>query len=484
MTALEWEAVIGLEVHVQLKTASKLFCACPVEPNAEANANVCPVCLGHPGVLPVLNGEAVRFAVRLGHALNATIHTESVFARKNYVYPDLPKGYQISQYDRPICTDGRLRIDTDTGARDIRVKRVHIEEDAGKSKHEEGGEDTLVDYNRVGTPLLEIVSEPDLRAPSEASAYMMAMKAIVEYVGISSGNMEEGNLRCDANVSLRRAGDRTLGTKTELKNLNSFRHVERALAFEIERHHAILERGASVRQATLAWDEKRGETTLMRTKEDEDDYRYFPEPDLPLLRLDASLLEAERTALPELPAARRARLVTALGLKEQDAVVLTSSRALADYYEAVVALAGDATLASSWVQTEVLARADAGAPETVVSAEQLGALVRLIATGAISGAIGKRVFDAMAGTADDPEVVLDRLGLRTLSDEADITRLVEDILDRHPEQVAAFLTGKDAVRQFLFGRLMKETRGQVDPKTGQRVLAARLEARREEDACG
>jgi aspartyl-tRNA(Asn)/glutamyl-tRNA(Gln) amidotransferase subunit B len=478
----EYETVIGIEVHAQLLTRTKMFCGCAVGTEVEPNTNVCPVCLGHPGVLPVVNREAVTLAMRLVHAVGATVHERSVFARKNYFYPDLPKGYQISQFDRPLSTGGAITIDLDGASKEIAITRIHLEEDAGKSKHGDGdGGESLVDFNRVGTPLIEIVSEPDLRSPTDAVRYVGKLKQLVEYLGVCSGNMERGNFRCDANVSVRPRGQLEFGTLTEVKNLNSFRFLERALTFEADRQASILREAGEVRRATLSWDERRNATRLMRSKEETHDYRYFPEPDLPALVVSRQWREEVRSTLPELPDVRRARYVSDFGLRSDDAAVLTSSRELADYFETAASIAGDPAVTANWVQTEVLRvlNDESLSPDAFrVRPRQLGELVKLVISKEISGKIGKKVFNDMAESGEDARTIIGKRGLTPITDPTAIEGFATQVIEMHPDQVGDFLSGNDRVFQFLFGQLMRVSGGRIDPGTGQRVLREVLDRHR------
>lgn len=488
-----YEPVIGLEVHVQLLTRTKLFCACPTRFGARSNTQVCPVCLGHPGVLPTPNRDAISLAIRMGLSLGCAIAPVSVWSRKNYFYPDLPKGYQITQYDRPICVGGTLLIHVDEGGRShsrsdqpdlersIHLTRIHLEEDAGKSKHPEQANEsrTLIDLNRAGTPLIEIVSEPELRSAEEAVAYLMALRQLVQYTGVGDGNMEEGSFRCDANVSVRPVGRETLGTRVELKNMNSFRFVERAIRYEIERQISEIEAGRAIEQQTRLWDVQAERTRPMRGKEDAHDYRYFPEPDLPLLVIDPDWIESVRKELPELPEARRARFAAQYSLTSPETVVLTQTRALADYFEEVVRGTGDARESANWVRGDVLARRSKGeapAEETgsvemdraesssfPVSAARLVALVRLVLEGKLSGRLARQAFEEMCETGDAPADVVARHGWALVSDRDALQALVDQVLRDNPAELAAFREGKDKLFNFFVGQVMKVSRGQADP---------------------
>lgn len=472
-----YEPVIGLEVHVQLATRSKLFCACPTGFGAPPNSQVCPVCLGHPGVLPVPNREAISLAIRMGLALGCDIAPVSIWSRKNYFYPDLPKGYQITQYDRPICTGGSLAIRLEEAPdeeRRIALTRIHLEEDAGKSKHpEQSGEmHTLIDLNRAGTPLIEIVSEPDLRSAEEAVAYLMALRQLVQYTGVGDGNMEEGNFRCDANVSVRPIGQERLGSRVELKNMNSFRFVERAIRYEIGRQIAELEAGRGIEQETRLWDVQAERTRSLRGKEDAQDYRYFPEPDLPPLVVDPAWIEAVRASMPELPEARRRRFIEQYGLSAADASVLAQTRALADYFEDVAQAAGDARTSANWVRGDLLARWSKGDPP--VPAARLAELLVLVRDGVLSARLAKEAFEEMCETGEAPAEIVARHGWTMVADEDALQSLVDQALRDHPAEVAAFREGKDKLFHFFVGQVMKASRGQADPVRLKELLERAL----------
>ncbi|MCG2633339.1 MAG: Asp-tRNA(Asn)/Glu-tRNA(Gln) amidotransferase subunit GatB [Gammaproteobacteria bacterium] len=478
---MAWETVIGLEVHVQLATRTKLFSPVSTAYGAEPNTQAGMIDLAMPGVLPVLNQRAVELAARFALAIGAEIDRHSVFARKNYFYPDLPKGYQISQYERPIVQQGHLDILLESGEiKRIGVTRAHLEEDAGKSLHEDFHGLTGVDLNRAGTPLLEIVSEPDMRSAAEAVAYMKKLHSLVRYIGISDGNMQEGSFRCDANVSVRPLGETRLGTRTELKNINSFRFVERAIIIEAERQIDLLEGGGQVIQQTRLFDPDADETRPMRTKEEANDYRYFPDPDLLPVTVSDAVIEAARAALPELPEARRSRFVEALGLSAYDADVLTESRALADYFEtALAAVPGDAKLAANWVMGEVLAGLNRAALEInacPVSAEALGGLLRRIQDGTLSGKLAKTVFEAIWDGEGDADTIIDVRGLRQVTDEGAILALVEQVVNEHPEQVAQYQGGAQKVLGFFVGQVMKLSKGKANPGQVNALLRKRLDS--------
>jgi aspartyl-tRNA(Asn)/glutamyl-tRNA(Gln) amidotransferase subunit B len=474
-----YEHVIGLEVHCQLLTASKIFCACPNRFGDAPNTNVCPVCLGLPGALPVLSRHAVTLALRAALATECTVQPVSVFARKNYFYPDLPKGYQISQYEQPLATGGHLEIVDGDGFRRIRLNRIHMEEDAGKLLHEGyAWSDTRsgVDFNRSGVPLIEIVSEPDLRSAEEAHAYLTALKAILLYAGVSDGNMEEGSLRCDANVSVRAKGAAALGTRVEIKNLNSFRNVARAIEHETTRQAALIDSGRAVLQETRLWNADRGETAAMRSKEEAHDYRYFPEPDLPPLVVTPEWIEEVRASLPELPAQKRRRFVAEHGLPEYDAGVLTTEREVADYFEEVARHSGNVKAASNWVMTEVLRKRkdEPGAPIDV-SAGNLAELIRLIDAGTISKTTAKDVFERMWGSGEAPGALVSREGLGQVSDEGALRAAIQDVLAASPEQVATYRGGKTSTLGWFVGQVMRRTGGKANPQLVNELLKRTLE---------
>ena len=476
---MQWETVIGLEVHAQLATRSKIFSAASTAYGAEPNTQACIVDLGYPGVLPVLNGEVVRLAVKFGLAIGAEIAHRSIFARKNYFYPDLPKGYQISQLELPIVGKGEVKFLLDDGTeKTVRITRAHMEEDAGKSVHENFDGETGIDLNRAGTPLLEIVSEPDMRSATEAVVYMRKIHQLVRYLGVSDGNMQEGSFRCDANVSVRPVGDEELGTRTELKNLNSFRFVEKAINIEVERQIGILEEGGKVIQETRLYDSDRDETRPMRSKEEANDYRYFPDPDLLPIELDDAFIDSVRDELPELPDAKRARFVAEYGLKESDVITLTASREMADYYEAVAkALVDDHKLAANWTIGElsgVLNRERIGIEDSKVPAKALAGLLRRISDNTISGKIAKEVFAAMWQGEGDADQIIESRGLRQISDIGELDKIVEQIIVDHPEQVQQYRDGKTKVIGFLVGQIMKATQGKANPGQVNELLKNKL----------
>jgi aspartyl-tRNA(Asn)/glutamyl-tRNA(Gln) amidotransferase subunit B len=473
-----YEMVVGLEVHVQLRTRTKAFCCCDASFGAAPNSNTCPVCLGLPGSLPVLNEEAVRLAVRAAHALGCTVHETSIFARKNYFYPDLPKGYQISQYDRPLATAGRVEIGraSDGTPRTVGITRLHLEEDAGKSIHDRYPGATAIDLNRAGVPLIEIVSEPDMRSAREAVAYLKVLKQLLEYIEVSDVNMEEGSLRVDANVSARRRGDSRLGTKTEVKNMNSFSGVERALEAEFARQCALLERGERVHQQTMLWDAVRGEVRPARTKEESHDYRYFPEPDLPPLVLSPEWIRMVREELPELPQAKQARFAAQYGLPSADIEVLTANAALADYFERVARHHADPKAAANWIMGEVLATLNASGTtitELRVRPEDLARLLDLVRDATVSHSAAKRIFARMVETGDRPDAIAEREGLLQVRDVDELARWVDEVLAEHPTEAQRFRSGEKKLLGVLVGLVMKKSKGRADPRRVNQLLSER-----------
>jgi len=479
----EYEPIIGLEVHAQMLTDSKAFCSCTTKFGNEPNSNVCPICLGMPGVLPALNKRLVEFVLRIGVATHCEIAQRSTFARKNYFYPDLPKGYQVSQFEEPICSNGYIEIEVDNGSRKrVSLTRIHMEEDAGKLIHDVGAS-SLVDVNRCGVPLIEIVSEPDLRSPKEASLYLHHIRQLVQYLGICDGNMEEGSLRCDANISVRRKGTEKLGTKTEVKNMNSFRHVERALAYEISRQIGILESGGEVEQETLLWDAAQNVVVPMRSKEFAHDYRYFPEPDLVPVLVDEPWLEQIRSELPEFPAERRDRFMKDYGLPRYSADVLTAEKSLADYFDEVCRSKNtkspeECRAVSNWVMGDVLRVVNEGQISISgfpISPQRLAGMITLIDDGVISGKIAKEVFEEMLVSPEEPRAIVERKGLLQLTDEDEIGKVVDRVLEQNPEQVRIYIAGKDTVFAFLVGQTMRTSRGKANPKTVNKILTKKLE---------
>ena len=476
---MEWETVIGLEIHAQLATNSKIFSGASTAYGAQPNTQACAIDLGLPGVLPVLNCEAARMAVIFGLAVDAGIARRSVFARKNYFYPDLPKGYQISQYELPIVHRGQLTIDLEGGAtKVIGITRAHLEEDAGKSLHEDFQGSSGIDLNRAGTPLLEIVSEPDLRSAKEAVTYMKKLHQLVVYLGICDGNMQEGSFRCDANVSVRRQGDPKLGTRAEIKNLNSFRFVERAIEFEIERQIELIESGGKVAQETRLYDPDQGETRSMRGKEEANDYRYFPDPDLLPLLIDEAFIAAVRDSLPELPDAKKQRFITQYGLSSYDAAVLTTSRALGDYYEATVAaLGGEPKLCANWVMGDLSAllnKDNRDIADSPVSPTQLAGLLRRIQDRTISGKIAKDVFEALWAGEGETDAIIERRGLKQITDTSAIEQVIDEVIAANPEQLAQYRAGKDKLFAFFVGQVMKASKGKANPQQVNESLERKL----------
>jgi len=484
----KYELVIGLEVHCQMKTRTKLFCSCPNNFGDAPNTNVCPVCLGLPGALPVISREAVTLAVRAALATGCTVHETSVFSRKNYFYPDLPKGYQISQYDRPYATDGKVEaLEGDGASKTVRLERIHMEEDAGKLLHEGypwSKDQSGVDLNRSGSPLIEIVSRPDMRSAVEAHAYLTALKAILVYAGVSDCNMEEGSLRCDANVSVRLRGAPEFGTRAEIKNLNSFRNVSRAIEYEYERQVGLVEAGHKVVQETRLYRADKDETASMRSKEDAHDYRYFPEPDLPPLVISAGWRADTLKALPELPAAKRSRFVADYGIPHYDAEVLTLTREVADFFEAVARGCGNGKAASNWIMTEVMRemKGRAGADGEVsyaswpITPEALAELIRLIDTGAINGKTAKEVFARMWTSGESPKSIVERDGLSQVSDTGALEAAIREVIAASPEQVATYKKGRTNTLGWFVGQVMKKTGGRANPKIVNDLMKAGLES--------
>ena len=478
---MEWEVVIGLEIHAQLATKSKIFSSAATTYGAAPNTQACAVDIGLPGVLPVLNQEAVKMAIKFGLAIDAKLTERSIFSRKNYFYPDSPKGYQISQFELPIVGTGQLAIELEDGTEKIiGVTRAHLEEDAGKSMHEDFHGQTGIDLNRCGTPLLEIVSEPDMRSAKEAVAYMKKIHSLVRYIQICDGNMQEGSFRCDANVSVRPAGQKTLGTRSELKNINSFRNVERAINIEVERQIELIEDGGSVVQETRLYDADKNETRSMRSKEEANDYRYFPDPDLLPLVLDQKMIEEVRASMPELPKEKRDRFIATLGLSLYDASVLTSSREMADYFEAVLASANnnDSKSCANWVIVELsgaLNKAGLEIDQSPVTAEQLGGLLARISDNTISGKIAKKIFEVLwAGEGDDVDSIIEDKGLRQVTDINALGTLIDEVIANNPAQLEQYLAGKEQLLGFFVGQVMQASKGKANPAQVNDLLKAKL----------
>jgi aspartyl-tRNA(Asn)/glutamyl-tRNA(Gln) amidotransferase subunit B len=472
----KYEPVIGLEVHVQLLTKTKIFCGCSTRFGDPPNTNVCPICLGLPGTLPVLNKRAVEMAMRASLALHCAVHERSRFARKNYFYPDLPKGYQISQYELPLATEGWLEIEHNGAKKRIGITRLHLEEDAAKNLHEgfsQSAQKAYIDYNRCGTPLIEIVSEPDIRTPPEAHAYLTALRQVLLYTGVSDCNMEEGSLRCDANVSVRHRGSSEFGTKVEVKNLNSFRYLQKALEYEIERHIGVLEGGGRISQETRLWNQASGRTESMRSKEKAHDYRYFPEPDLLPVHISTMWRQEVLRTLPELPEAKRSRFVSAYGITPYDADVLTGSQTLADYFEAVVKAGAAAKSAANWMQTELLRRLNDSNKEinaSPVSPAALAGLLKLVESGQITGAVGKKVFATMFETGRGAAEIVAAEGLGAQVSDSTIEQAAREIIAKDPENAAKYKAGNEGVFKFFVGQVMRATRGQANPQAVNDIL--------------
>ena len=474
---MEYEAIIGLEVHAQLLTKSKIFCSCSTEFGAPPDTQTCPICLGMPGVLPVLNRKVVEYTVKMALATHCDIASFCVFARKNYFYPDLPKGYQISQYELPIAKNGYITIQVDGQTKRIGIVRIHMEEDAGKLIHDDHRPISYVDFNRTGVPLIEIVGEPDIRSPHEASAYLKKLRDILRYLEICDGDMEKGSFRCDANISLRRRGSSIFGTKAELKNMNSFKHVQRALEYEIKRQTDILEEGGEVIQETRLWDVHQGITVSMRGKEEAHDYRYFPDPDLVPIAVDPEWIGNIKNTLPELPDAKQERFITEYGIPEYDAGVLTASKRLAKYFEEVCEKFPQPKAVSNWIMSELLRelkRDQKEIEQCPVKSESLASLLKVTANGTISGKIAKTVFEEMYTTGKDPESIVKEKGLVQISDDSVILRYVEEVIRDNPEQVQDYKQGKEKLFGFFIGEIMKKSKGKANPKLVNEILKKRL----------
>ncbi|MGG1880439.1 Asp-tRNA(Asn)/Glu-tRNA(Gln) amidotransferase subunit GatB [Paenibacillus cisolokensis] len=473
MSTSKYETVIGLEVHVELHTNSKIFCGCSTSFGAPPNTHTCPICLGHPGVLPVLNRQAVEYAMKAAMALNCTIGDVSKFDRKNYFYPDSPKAYQISQYDQPIGLNGWIDIEVDGKTKRIGITRLHLEEDAGKLTHVDGGYASLVDFNRVGTPLIEIVSEPDISSPEEAKAYLEKMRAIMQYCEVSDVKMEEGSLRCDANISLRPWGQKEFGTKAELKNMNSFRGVQRGLEYEQYRQAEILDEGGVIVQETRRWDEAQGKTFSMRGKEEAHDYRYFPDPDLVTVHISEEWKEAVRATIPELPDARKARYTSEYGLPEYDAGVITSSKVLADFFEDSLNYTKDVKAVANWIMGDLLGYLNSNnkeLPDVKITGQGLGEMIGLIEKGTISSKIAKTVFKEMLESGKNPQQIVEEKGLVQISDEGAIKSIVEQVVANNPQSVEDYKAGKQKAIGFLVGQVMKESKGKANPALVNKLL--------------
>ncbi len=475
---MQFEPVIGLEVHAQLKTETKIFCTCSTKFGNSPNANTCPVCTGMPGVLPVLNRQAVSFAIKAALATNCTINKESRFDRKNYFYPDLPKGYQISQYAAPIAEHGFLEIEVQgDGPKKIGITRIHMEEDAGKLIHDPDRGISKVDLNRTGVPLIEIVSEPDIRSAAQAGAYLRKLHAVLKYIDVCDGNMEEGSFRCDANISLRPAGEKEFGIRTELKNLNSFKHVEKAIAYEIQRQTYVLEEGKQVIQETRLWDPSKNRTVSMRGKEDAHDYRYFPDPDLVPLIVDEEWIKQVEALMPELPDEKHARFMSEYNLSDYDAKVLTSSIELADFFEKTAHHLKDKKLAANWIMTGMLAMLNAkgiSISQSPVSAEKFARLLKLLENGKINAAGAKTVFEQMTETGKDADVIVKEKGLEQVTDSSWLEGIVIKVIQSHPDEAQAYKAGKTKLFSFFMGQVMKETKGKADPKIVTSILKSQL----------
>lgn len=475
--ANKYETVVGLEVHVELHTKSKIFCGCSTSFGAPPNTHTCPICLGHPGVLPVLNKQAVEYAMKAAMALNCTVADVSKFDRKNYFYPDSPKAYQISQYDQPIGENGYIDIEVNGQTKRIGITRLHLEEDAGKLSHVDGGYASLVDFNRVGTPLVEIVSEPDIRTPEEAKAYLEKLRAIMLYCDVSDVKMEEGSMRCDANISLRPYGQEKFGIRAELKNMNSFRGVVRGLEYEQMRQADILDGGGVVVQETRRWDDTQGKTFSMRGKEEAHDYRYFPDPDLVVMHIDAEWKERVRASIPELPDARKARYTSEYGLPAYDAEVITTSKKLADFFEESLQYTKDAKQVSNWIMGELLGYLNANNLElddVKITGQGLGEMIGLLEKGTINGKIAKTVFKSMLESGKLPQQIVEEQGLVQISDEGAVKAIVDEIVEANPQSVADFKAGKDKAIGFLVGQVMKASKGKANPALANKLLLERL----------
>ena len=477
MSRDNYEVIIGLEVHAELSTKTKIFCSCPTEFGAAPNTHVCPICMAMPGTLPVLNEKVVEYAVKAGLATNCEISRDSKNDRKNYFYPDLPKAYQISQFDKPLCEHGYVEIDTDEGKKKIRLTRIHIEEDAGKLNHDDFGGGSLVDLNRAGVPLIEIVSEPDIRSSEEAEKYLRKLKSILEYIEVSDCKMQEGSLRADVNVSVRKKGDTKLGTRTEMKNMNSFKSITRAIEYEVDRQIDVLEDGGIIEQETLRWDDVSGKTFPMRDKEDAQDYRYFPDPDLVAIKLSEEYIENIKKALPELPESRKQRYLEEYKLSEKDANIITSSKYLSDLFEGATKICNNPKAVNNWIISDIsriLNETEMEPIEIPFDSKQLAKLVMLIDKGTISSSIAKKVLVEMFEHPRDPEDIIDEKGWVQISDEGAIKDVVLKILEANPQSVADYKGGKDRALGYLVGQAMKETRGKANPQMLNKMFLEEL----------
>ncbi len=474
---MQYETVIGIEIHAQLLTDSKMFCGCSTKFGSEPNTQTCPICIGMPGVLPVMNKKAIEYVIKTGLAVNCKIASYSRFARKNYFYPDLPKGYQISQYELPICEHGYVEIADNGSTKKIMLTRIHLEEDAGKNIHEGAGNYSLVDLNRAGTPLMEIVTEPDIRSPKEAVEFMKKLRTILRYIGVCDGNMEEGSLRCDANVSVRPYGQEEFGVKAEIKNMNSFKFIEKALDYEIKRQTNVLKDGGKIIQETRLWNSERGITESMRSKEEAHDYRYFPEPDLVPIEVDSSWIEQIKAQIVELPDSRRQRFISQYSLPEHDANLLTIDRSSSELFEDTVKRTGSPKTVSNWIMGELmrlLNEQNKTFEECQLTSEQLAGLIKLIDKGIISGKIAKTVFEEMYKTGKNPDTIVKEKGLIQISDEADIEKAVNEILEKNPEEVERFKAGDEKLMGFFVGQIMKVTKGKANPQIVNELLKKKL----------
>ena len=474
MSKEDYEAIIGLEVHAELATKTKIFCSCPTDFGGQPNTHVCPICMAMPGALPVLNKKVVEYAVKAGLATNCEITPLSKNDRKNYFYPDLPKSYQISQFDKPLCVGGNIEIETEEGTKQIGITRIHIEEDAGKLNHDDYGRNSLVDLNRAGVPLIEIVSEPDLRSSKEADTYLKKLKSILQYIEVSDCKMEEGSFRADVNVSVHKKGE-PFGTRTEMKNMSSFRSITRAIDYEIQRQIDVIENGGKIEQETLRWDEVSGKTFTMRSKEDAQDYRYFPEPDLGIIEISDEWKEEIRKSLPEMPEERKVRYMDEFKLPEYDSNIIVSSKYLSDFFEAATKVCKNPKSVSNWIMTDIIrVQNEEGLEQMPFTAEQLGKLIILIDKGTISSSIAKKVFEELLENPRDPEEIIKEKGWIQISDEGAIKEVVQKILEANPDSIADYKAGKDRALGFLVGQAMKETKGKANPQLLNKLFLEEL----------